>query len=252
MGLYNTQAIVLRSINLSETDKLITFMTQRYGKVKCVAKGARKIKNRSHAAHLPLTLLNLIYFGKEQQTLYRLNHSDIVESFQDLRDDFSKLYTAVYFAELVDAMVPEADQEIGIYDLLVDSLRALQQDNGRHLLLALFELRLLDHAGYRPELNQCVYCRSLAGSGWVGFAFRRRGIVCDPCSRQHAFDLRVAAGTLSYLKKLLTLDIRWSARLKFPKGLEEEIDRVSHRLILAQVGRELKSYPFIKAMANVG
>jgi DNA repair protein RecO (recombination protein O) len=252
MGLYNSPAIVLRSINLSETDKLVTFMTHRFGKVKCVAKGARKIKSRSHAALLPLSHLNLIYFGKEQQTLYRLSHSDIVESFQDLREDFDKLYTAVYFAELVDAMVPEADREPGIFDLLLDSLTALKQDTGRHPLLSMFELRLLAHAGYRPELGKCVYCRTAAQNGWMGFTFQHRGIVCDPCSRRHAFDLRVGAGTLSYLKKLQTLDIRWSARLKFPKGLEEEIDQVSHRLILAQVGRELKSYPFIKAMANVG
>ena len=90
MPLFHTEAIVLRSINLSESDKLVTFMTKRYGKVKCVAKTARKIKNRFGATIEPLTHIQLIYFGKENQTLYRLNHSDIIHSFQDIRDDLQK------------------------------------------------------------------------------------------------------------------------------------------------------------------
>ena len=48
MPLFKSEAVVLRSINLSETDKLVTFMTDKFGKIKCVAKAARKIKNRSN------------------------------------------------------------------------------------------------------------------------------------------------------------------------------------------------------------
>ena len=93
MTLFKTRAIVIKSINLSESDRIITFMTENQGKVKCVAKGARKIKNRFWGALEPMSLIHLIYFGKEHQNLFRLNHSDIIESFQTIRDDFNKLYT---------------------------------------------------------------------------------------------------------------------------------------------------------------
>ena len=46
MALYKTRALVIKSINLSESDRLVTFMTENQGKIKCVAKGARKVKNR--------------------------------------------------------------------------------------------------------------------------------------------------------------------------------------------------------------
>ena len=105
MPLFHTEAIVLRSINLSESDKLVTFMTKRYGKVKCVAKAARKIKNRFGATIEPLSHIQLIYFGKENQTLYRLNHSDIIHSFQDIRDDLQKVYTGIYFSELIQKYI---------------------------------------------------------------------------------------------------------------------------------------------------
>ena len=65
-------------------------------------------------------------------------------------------------------------------------------------------------------------------------------------------EIKFTTGTLNYLRKLLTLDINCSGRLKFPKGMDEEVEKVTHRLILAHVGRELKSYPFIKNMAAIG
>ena len=126
MALFNTEAIVLRSINLSETDKLVTFMTDKFGKVKCVAKAARKLKNRFGAALEPMSHIRLIYFGKENQSLYRLNHSDIIRSFQPVRDDFRKLYIGIYFNELVETLVAEAHPERKVFRLLVETLETLE------------------------------------------------------------------------------------------------------------------------------
>ena len=252
MGLFRTQAIVLRSINLSETDKLVTFMTDHYGKVKCVAKGARKIKSRFTGSLESMSYIHLIYFGKENQNLYSLNHADIIQSFQSIRDDFHKLYTGIYFNELVETMVAEAHREEKIFRLLLDSLEALRDQSNMESLCRMFEMRLLALSGYTPELNHCMVCRSLRVNGWVGFNFTKKGIVCGGCTGKLSPHIKFTTGTLNYLKKLLTLDIKCSGRLKFPKGLDAEIEKVTHRLILTHVGRELKSYPFIKNMAAFG
>lgn len=249
MGLYKTEGIVLRSLNLSEADKLATVMTLKYGKIKCVAKAARKIKSRFTAALEPLSHINLIYFGKENQTLYRLNHSDIIESFQGLREDIAKLYTGIYFNELVDSMTPEGHREPKIFHLLLNALKTLSHQEELETLRRLFEIRVLAHSGYTPHLDSCMACKTFKETGWVGFNFFRNGIICGGCLDTHQVDLRFPTGTLSYLKKLLTLDIQWSGRLKFPKGVEETIEKITHRLVLAQLGRELKSYPLIKEMA---
>ena len=102
MPLYRTQAVALKSINLAESDRIITFLTENYGKIKCVAKGARKIKNQFWGSLEPMSQVNLIYFGKENQNLYRLNQTDIINSFQTVREDFEKIYTGIYFLELID------------------------------------------------------------------------------------------------------------------------------------------------------
>ena len=101
MALHRTRAIVLKSINLSDSDRLVTFLTKSHGKVKCVAKGARKLKNRFWGSLEPMSHIHLIYFGKENQNLYRLNQADIIESFQSIREDLGKLYKGVYFLGLL-------------------------------------------------------------------------------------------------------------------------------------------------------
>lgn len=251
MPLYKSEAIVLRSINLSETDKLVTFMTDRYGKVKCVGKAARKIKNRFGAAIEPMSHIRLIYFGKENQTLYRLNHSDIIHSFQPIRDDLRKIYTGIYFNELVDTLAPEAYPDPNTFRLLLESLLALQAMDSFNTLSRLFEMRLMCLAGYTPQLSHCSICKGSAGTERIGFSFEQKGIVCEPCSFKTQPEIYFKIGTLKYLKKLKTMDAQYASRLKFPKGMEQEIEQLTHKLILSHIGRELKSYPFIKNMVRV-
>jgi len=251
MPLFNTEAIVLRSINLSETDKLVTFLSAHFGKVKCVAKAARKMKNRFGAALEPMSHIRLIYFGKENQTLYRLNHSDIIHSFQSIRDDLLKVYTGIYFNELIDTLIPEAHPDPKAYQLLLESLLALESRDSLETLSRLFEMRLMVLTGYTPQLSHCSICKGLPGTERIGFSFERRGIVCEPCSFKAQPEMRFQAGTLNYLKKLKTMDVKHANRLKFPKSAELEIERLTHRLILSYTGRELKSYPFIKNMAKI-
>ncbi len=79
MPLYRTPAVVLRSMNLSDADKIVTFLTRKFGKIKCVAKAARRMKSRYGASLEPMSHLSLIYFGKENQSLYKVSQCDIVQ-----------------------------------------------------------------------------------------------------------------------------------------------------------------------------
>jgi DNA repair protein RecO (recombination protein O) len=251
MALYKTRAIVIKSMNLSESDRLITFMTENHGKVKCVAKGARKAKNQFWGSLEPMSLIHLIYFGREHQSLFRLNHSDIIESFQTIRDDFDKLYTGIYFLDLIDAMILEGHWEPKVFGLLYQALAALNQQTELEPLRRLFEIRLLSLSGYKPQLEHCVLCRKLPVNGMIPFSYAHNGILCSSCSNSARIDIQFSVGTRNYIKKLLEVEIKTCERLKFPKSQTEEIEKVTHRLVLSHLGRELKSYPFIKNMARI-
>ncbi|CAI2718221.1 DNA repair protein RecO [Nitrospina watsonii] len=249
MPLYRTQALVLRSMNLGDADKLVTLFTRDFGKVKVVAKAARRIKSRFGACLEPMTHLSLIYFGKEHQDLYRLNQCDIVRSFQKVREHPQKFYTGIYFVELSESLIGEAHPEIPIFDLLANALAKVEGPGDLETLCRLYEMRIMALAGYTPRLRHCIQCRKEPQSRWVGFSYTRHGILCESCQEQTVLEVRIQNGTLNYLRKLLTLDIQHADRLKIPKGSEDEIESITHRLILARLGRELKSYPFIKTMA---
>lgn len=251
MALYKTRAIVIKSMNLSESDRLITFMTENHGKVKCVAKGARKAKNQFWGSLEPMSLIHLIYFGREHQSLFRLNNSDIIESFQTIRDDFDKLYTGIYFLDLINAMILEGHWEPKVFGLLYQALAALNQQTELEPLRRLFEIRLLSLSGYKPQLEHCVLCRKIPANGMIPFSYAHNGILCSSCSNNARIDIQFSVGTRNYIKKLLEVEIKTCERLKFPKSQTEEIEKVTHRLVLSHLGRELKSYPFIKNMARI-
>ncbi|MFQ5716883.1 MAG: DNA repair protein RecO [Nitrospinales bacterium] len=251
MGLHKTQAIVLRSINLSKGDKLVTFLTEKYGKIKCAARAARRIKSRFGAALLPMSHIELIYFGKERQEIFRLNHCDIIQSFQTVREDLQKVYTGIYFNELVDSLIPEGDRGPEFFHFLRDALCVLRDQEDLKTLSRLFEIRIMALSGYAPRLDRCAVCQKKPDAEWVGFSYRNSGVICRDCAREARPEIRIRAGSLSYLRKLLTIDLKQSPRLKIPKSLESEIEAVTHRMISYYLKRELRSYPFIKKMAGM-
>lgn len=251
MPLYSAKAIVLRTVDFSETDKLVTLMTEYNGKIKAVAKAARKIKSRFGAALEPMSHIQLIYFGKVNQELYQLNTCDIIQSFQPIRDDLAKLYTGIYFNELIDTLLKEADHSKELFQLLLEAFNSLQSQNDTGTLRLLFEIRIISLLGYAPRLTYCINCKKDPVTEWVGFSYNLSGVICGLCMKQIKPEVKLRAGTLNYLKKLLVMDIKQTQRLKIPKDLENEIGAMTHRMVLSHVGRELKSYPFIKEMAVI-
>jgi DNA repair protein RecO (recombination protein O) len=251
MGLYSAKAIVLRTINLSETDKLAILFTEQYGKVKCAARAARKVKSRFGAALEPLSFISVIYFGKEKQEIFNLNHSDVIRSFHWLREDFTKFYTAIYFNELMDNLIQEGQPSPESFRFLLEAFEALKNTTELETLRRLFEIRIMALSGFAPRLNQCLSCHRIPEGNLLGFSFRMGGIVCAACLRKTRVEINIRAGTLNYLKKLMDMDIQHCQRLKIPKTLEKEIENVTHRLVSYNLGRELRSYPFIKQMASL-
>ena len=85
----------------------------------------------------------------------------------------------------------------------------------------------------------------------IPFNYAHNGILCSTCSNRARIDTQFSTGTRNYIKKLLDVEIKTCERLKFPKSQTDEIEKMTHRLVLSHLGRELKSYPFIKNMAEL-
>ena len=73
MALFTTHAIVTHSFNYGESDKIVTFFTKDFGKVKGIAKGARRSKKRFQNALDLFSHLRLIFFDREGMGLVRVS-----------------------------------------------------------------------------------------------------------------------------------------------------------------------------------
>ena len=124
MPLYTTDALILRTYQLGEADRIVVFLTSDRGKKRGVANGARRLKSRFTGGLEPLTRVRLAYFERERRDLVRLRYVEPVRSPLMVRDG-AALGHVEYFAELIDECAPEADPNATLYRLgaaVVDSL----------------------------------------------------------------------------------------------------------------------------------
>lgn len=185
-------------------------------------------------------------FGKETRSLYRLDNTDILTSFQAIRDDWEKLRPALYAADLVDSLVAESDSQPRVFALLDALLRAVADGWGPRIdmVLRVFEARLLTLVGYGPMLDQCVVChRPATGAGTL--SPRLGGYLCAACEGGVPDAHSVSAVTLQLLRRASTLRLAAADRLHLSPEQQSELKQVLHDMLNGHVRKEVKSYRFL-------
>src|SRR5471032_2076347 len=126
MPLYTTDALILRTYKLGESDRLVVFLTRDRGKKRGVAKNARQSRRRFGGALEPMTCGRVAYVEKERRELVALNYVEPSRSPLSALDGEALGYTG-YFAELIDEWAQEADPNETLYRLgasMVDAMAA--------------------------------------------------------------------------------------------------------------------------------
>lgn len=250
MPLYTTDAIVLKSINLGEADKIVTFFTRKYGKIQGVAKQSRRVKSRFGASLEPLTHINLIYFGKEHTNLYKINSCDILDAFSRCKDDFDRLRRGLFILDLVNSAMREWDENLKIFELFLNAMEVINSgDDVKKLAVYLdaFSLRFLSIIGFAPKLTGCIYCNKNISSkskiqNKIGFHVARGGIICSECLDEVEDVIGIREGIINFMKKAVSTDITNLKRLNLSPEMERELHKVIKNYIYAHVNKEIKSY----------
>ena len=164
MALKQSEAIVLRTYPLREADLLVTLFTRAEGKVKGVARSAKKSRRRFGGALEPLTCVRVYYEDRERQELARLDSCDILESPLSSAMDYPRVVALEHIAETLDELLPDREANDAIYRLAVSVLRRLR-DGIIWMPLTYFQLWLVRLVGFLPEFGTCSRCgQSLNGS----------------------------------------------------------------------------------------
>jgi len=164
MALKQSEAIVLRTYPLREADLLVTLFTRSEGKVKGVARSAKKSRKRFGGALEPLTCVRAFYEDREGQELARLNSCEILDSPLSAPLDYGRVVALEHMAEMLDELLPEREANDAIFRLAGSVLRQLQ-GGSIWLPLTYFQLWLVRLVGFLPEMTSCSNCgQSLNGS----------------------------------------------------------------------------------------
>ena len=125
MTAYKTRAISLKTRPFAEADKLVTLFTREYGKIRVVARSARRVPSRLGGRVEAFTCADLLIV--KGRSLDIISQCEVLESFQRLRDDPAALKVGLYILKLVDAGTAEGQHHPELFDLLLKALLTLKQ-----------------------------------------------------------------------------------------------------------------------------
>lgn len=240
---YSTPAIVLRQRKLGDADKILTLYSAAHGKLEVVAKGVRKTKSR-FAGHVePLTQATfLLARGKSLDVLTQV---ETIESFQELRDDLDRLSRALYCAELLDRFTEPHAENFGLYRLLLDTLRRICTRDDFDTPVRFYETALLDAMGYRPELDECVTCRTRLKPETNYWSAGAGGVVCPNCRRDEAAVRPISVNAVKLLRLMLHGRFVDLAPIAVAPALAIELERALGEYVRWVLERDVRSAAFI-------
>ena len=232
MAIYRDQGVVLRTIKLGESDRIVTFVTQTHGKVRAVAKGVRKTKSRFGARLEPLTHVALqLYEGRGD--LDTVTQAETIDTFRPVREDLDRMTRATAMLEVVDQVAQEREANPRLYQMLVGALRAMAA-NSSPVLVPAFFWKLLSLEGFHPMLDVCAGCGT--PDELVAFDLSQGGVLCRSCRR----GLGVSPDALDLLRRILGGDL---ARVLAdpPSPAVAEVDRLAVVAMEAHLERRLRA-----------
>src|SRR5213083_547441 len=147
-----SDSIILKTYPLGEADRIVAFFSRDRGKMRGVANGARRMKNRFGASLEPLAHSRIQFFEKENRDLVRIQSAELLDSPMALFGDYDRAVCAAQVIELTDRFLPEHQPHDAVFRLVRMMVQALEKDCPLDLAACYFEVWMLRLAGVFPDL----------------------------------------------------------------------------------------------------
>jgi DNA repair protein RecO (recombination protein O) len=249
---FGVEAVVLRHADYGEADRLLTLFTRQQGKTRAMVKGARKVTSRK-AGHLePFTHVRLqLAKGRD---LPLITQADTIDAYVPLREDLVLTSQAAYVLELVDRFTyDEGSDSTGIFQLLIDTLSRLASGADPWMATRYYEMRLLDHLGFRPKLFECAMCGREIQPEDQFFSYVAGGVVCPASAQEEQIKrsdrqaLRpISVEALKYLRHFQRSSYAAATRARTTPEVQQETEALMQGFFTYLLERELKTPGFLR------
>ncbi len=235
------EGIVIGESAYRETSKIITVLTKQYGLIRMLAKGSRTLKSdlRNVTTKMTYGYFHLHYKEDKLSTLVSV---DIIDSLKHIKTDIIKISYASFLLELAEQVMKQHHHE-EIYDLLIATLKKIDEGFDPLVLTNILELKYLEYLGVMPILDACSVCGRK--NSIATLSSDRGGYVCNHCLTGEKI---VSEKTIKLVRMFYYIDISKITNLDIHESIKKEINEFLENYYDRYTGLYLKSKSFLKNM----
>jgi DNA repair protein RecO (recombination protein O) len=247
MALKESEAIVLRTYPLREADLLVTLFTRLEGKVRGVARSAKKSKRRFSGALEPLTYVKAFYEDRERQELTRLDSCEVLESPLATEVGYPRAVALAHVAELLDELLPDREANDAVFRLTLSVLAGLRGPDV-WMPVTYFDLWINRLTGYLPELSQCIVCGRALDGARAFFHVLADGLMCVD-------DKRLASSEISTESRMLAAQMFRSpiesfAGVSWPRVLAADLRKFLMQILQRNIEKKLVTVGMLEKIST--
>jgi DNA repair protein RecO (recombination protein O) len=238
------EAVVLKHQDWGEADRLLVLYTREQGKLRVVAKGARRLRSRK-AGHLePFTHVTLML--ARGRDLWIVTQAQTIDAFLPLREDLMRTGYAAYVLELLDRFSYEEGENRAIFHLLVNTLGRITAEEDLFVPVRYYEMRLLDLLGFRPELFRCVVCGKAIQAEDQHFSNHQGGVVCPNCVAAAPDARPISMLALKFLRHYQRSSYAEAKRAQISPVVRNEMETLQQSYLTYLLERSLNTPAFLR------
>ena len=242
-------ALVLRVIEFSETSSIVTLFTREFGKVRGLAKGARRPKGPFESALDLLSLCRIVFLRKSSEALDLLTEAKLERRFRPAPRSLSSLYAGYYVAELLNELTDDSDPHPELFDAAVETLQTLTSGQGPVAGNVLrFELSTLRLLGHLPSLDACAECgTAIEAQGRIAFGQLSGGVLCARCRPGKK---QVVAMSSAALRLLQNCALPGPPARELDRGVLGEVRGVLNQYLCHLLGHRPRMHGYLGILAD--
>ncbi|HLW52232.1 MAG TPA: DNA repair protein RecO [Candidatus Angelobacter sp.] len=191
-----SEALILRTYPFHEADLLVTLFTRAEGKIRGVAKSAKRSRRRFGGALEPLTYVTAHWQEKEKQELARLDSCDVISSPLTSVMTYPRIVALSYVAEVIDELLPDREPSDDIFRLALSVVRHLEKESVWKPL-TYFDLWIVRLIGLLPDLTHCIACDQILNGSRAYFHHMADGLLCARDKRLASTEITADSRTLA-------------------------------------------------------
>jgi DNA repair protein RecO (recombination protein O) len=214
-----TAGIVIKYFPFMETSRIATILTCGFGKIRCVAKGYHRKKSGFENTFDPITNIKFVFYENIKKDYFLVSQADIIERYENIRQDYEKLLCAYFILETVDRALHPSQGQTEIYHKTIEAISSIEKSDNFFGIVFGHQVKILSLCGFTPKLKNCVKC-AVAVTENIRFSSLGGGVVCRNCSTYFPDTKSIPRGVVTFLSSLLEMDYHTIQRIKICKDLQ--------------------------------